>query len=360
MKRFKKIFVLTLVLFLSFITKVNASGVVEVYLFRGEGCPHCAEAEEFFDELENNYLYSSKFNLTDYEVWYDDDNKELMEKVAEKLNTTVTGVPFIVIGENYYKGYSADIGEKIKSTIYTEYYNSNYKDIVESIENYDYYYNDIDDYDYNDLDDYDYNYNYNYFGDYLDSYERDIDRGIGAIFGTFFFSILIFIIIFSSIIAIYNAFILWKVFKKAGRNGWEAIIPFYSRWVLYEISGYPGAYIFFAFIPFVGTIISFVFQIIAAISLAKKFKKDGGFHVLLWLLPVIGYSILAFGDATYDGSLGEQRNSTKSNNTNNNSSNESYEQKSTVSTKESKFCGNCGCRLTKDSKHCTNCGKKVN
>ena len=27
-----------------------------------------------------------------------------------------------------------------------------------------------------------------------------------------------------------------KLFKKAGRNGWEAIIPFYNNWVLVEIS----------------------------------------------------------------------------------------------------------------------------
>ena len=27
-----------------------------------------------------------------------------------------------------------------------------------------------------------------------------------------------------------------KLFKKAGRDGWEAIIPFYNDWVLVEIS----------------------------------------------------------------------------------------------------------------------------
>ena len=28
----------------------------------------------------------------------------------------------------------------------------------------------------------------------------------------------------------------WKLFKKAGRNGWESLIPIYSSWVLVEIS----------------------------------------------------------------------------------------------------------------------------
>ena len=30
---------------------------------------------------------------------------------------------------------------------------------------------------------------------------------------------------------------LWKLFKKAGKNGWEAIIPYYNTWVLIEIAG---------------------------------------------------------------------------------------------------------------------------
>ena len=29
----------------------------------------------------------------------------------------------------------------------------------------------------------------------------------------------------------------WKLFKKAGKQGWEALIPFYSTYVLVEISG---------------------------------------------------------------------------------------------------------------------------
>lgn len=30
---------------------------------------------------------------------------------------------------------------------------------------------------------------------------------------------------------------LWKVFVKAGKQGWEAIIPFYNSWILVEIAG---------------------------------------------------------------------------------------------------------------------------
>ena len=28
----------------------------------------------------------------------------------------------------------------------------------------------------------------------------------------------------------------WKMYKKAGKQGWEAIVPFYSDWVYVEIA----------------------------------------------------------------------------------------------------------------------------
>ena len=36
---------------------------------------------------------------------------------------------------------------------------------------------------------------------------------------------------------------LWKIFKKAGKNGWEAIIPIYNFIVLLEIVELPMWYI---------------------------------------------------------------------------------------------------------------------
>lgn len=36
-----------------------------------------------------------------------------------------------------------------------------------------------------------------------------------------------------------------------------------------------------------------------SVELAKAFNKQGGFAALLILLPVVGYPMLAFGDAQY-------------------------------------------------------------
>lgn len=136
------------------------------------------------------------------------------------------------------------------------------------------------------------------------------DAALGVTAGLF--SSMIFIIYACIIlawipVAVFEIIGMWKMFKKAGRNGWEAIIPFYNMWTFFEISGYPGSKIFFIFIPYAGPIIYLVFLIKASISLAQKFKKSGGFTALLILLPVIGYCILGFNGDKYYSSLGKQR-----------------------------------------------------
>ena len=106
----------------------------------------------------------------------------------------------------------------------------------------------------------------------------------------------------------------WIIFKKAGKQGWEAVVPYYSGWTYYEISGYPGWFALVAlaaYIPYIGWaayIAIIVFDILAGISLAKKFHRSEGFGVLLGLLPIIGLPILAFGSDKYDDSLGEHNN----------------------------------------------------
>jgi hypothetical protein len=87
-----------------------------------------------------------------------------------------------------------------------------------------------------------------------------------------------------------------KIFAKAGRPWWAAIIPFYSAWVLAEIAGKPGWWGLLTIIPFVGL----VFAILILIELAKRFGKGAGFAVGMILLPMVFTPILAFGSAKYE------------------------------------------------------------
>jgi uncharacterized membrane protein YtjA (UPF0391 family) len=90
---------------------------------------------------------------------------------------------------------------------------------------------------------------------------------------------------------------MWKVFTKAGKPGWAAIIPIYNYIVLLEIVGRPSGWIILLLIPCV----NFVIAIIVCIDLAKSFGKDALYGVGLALLGIIFFPILGFGSATYRG-----------------------------------------------------------
>ena len=92
---------------------------------------------------------------------------------------------------------------------------------------------------------------------------------------------------------------MWKVFTKAGKPGWAAIIPLYNIYVIFKIVGRPGWWLILMFIPFVNIVI----WIITSMDLAKSFGKSGfvyGF-ILLFLFSAIGYLMLGFGSAQYQG-----------------------------------------------------------
>jgi hypothetical protein len=86
-----------------------------------------------------------------------------------------------------------------------------------------------------------------------------------------------------------------KIFQKAGREWWEAIIPIYNVYVMLKIVGKPGWWIVLYFIPLVNIVIS----IIALHALSLRFGKGAGFTVGLIFLPIVFYPILGFGDAQY-------------------------------------------------------------
>lgn len=130
MKKFK-----LLILFLLLFIPINIikADSIKVYLFYGDGCPHCAEEEKFFDKYlkENNEV-----TLVKYEVWGSSENRLLLSKVQDKLNDHRSGVPFLVIGDNVILGYMDGVtDEKIKETINEEINNRKYEDIVEKVVN---------------------------------------------------------------------------------------------------------------------------------------------------------------------------------------------------------------------------------
>jgi Family of unknown function (DUF5684) len=90
---------------------------------------------------------------------------------------------------------------------------------------------------------------------------------------------------------------MWKVFTKAGRPGWAAIIPIYNMYVWCKIVGRPGWWVILMLIPLVNIIVG----IIVCIDMAKSFGKGAGFGIGLALLGIIFLPILGFGSGQYQG-----------------------------------------------------------
>jgi hypothetical protein len=91
----------------------------------------------------------------------------------------------------------------------------------------------------------------------------------------------------------------WKIFEKAGVEGWKALIPFYNNYLFLEIGGYNGWLMLLIFVPYIG---SLVVAILMALGLAKNFGKSVLFAVFgLLIFSIVGYLMLAFGSDKYLG-----------------------------------------------------------
>ncbi len=117
--------------------------------------------------------------------------------------------------------------------------------------------------------------------------DNNYGYGGGSVFGTLVYIAVILFVLYS----------LWRIFTKAGKPGWAAIIPFYNIWTELEIVGRPWYWLLLMFIP----IVNIVIAILVSLRLAKVFGKGGGFAVGLILLPIIFIPILAFDSSTYLG-----------------------------------------------------------
>jgi hypothetical protein len=201
--------------------------------------------------------------------------------------------------------------------------------------------------------------------------------GLGAL-------LVIIVIILIAFVVVYIIG-LWKLFKKAGKQGWEAIIPFYNSWVLIEISGLAWWWFLISISPsiinllrinslnWLGIIASYVSRFFIFYNLGKKFHKEPVQYGILGLffgsiiVMIMGYS----KDMQYDSSITVSENgpidaNNTSNNTNTSNSNYSYtnadnttQDNENIVPKVNKYCPNCGTEV-KDKNYCPNCGTKIN
>ena len=208
------------------------------------------------------------------------------------------------------------------------------------------------------------NYNFSSYGNYGNSVESWL--GVAAGFALFF-------IVIAIALAVLLIVAYWKLFKKAGKNGWEAIIPYYNSWTLNEISGAHWIWWIVLIIAGAGfgngisgnisniiktsaiasmcgaaTILA---NLVISINIAKKFGKGTGFGVLCALLPIVGYPILAFGSAKYDEKIETAPHGIFDREWNKAHAKEVK--------KVSNNCPSCNEKITAKMNNCPNCGTKL-
>ena len=132
-------------------------------------------------------------------------------------------------------------------------------------------------------------YNYNLTYDYPTATTTAVAGGLFA--GAF--SVFLILIILACVVLTFIA--QWKIFTKAGKEGWKAIIPVYNTYTLLQILNMEPMLCLLTLLPGAG----FLLGIVMDVKLAKSFGKSTGFAVGLILLGPIFEMILAFGDAKY-------------------------------------------------------------
>lgn len=157
---------------------------------------------------------------------------------------------------------------------------------------------------------------------------------------------------------------LVKLFKKAGKPGWAAIVPFYNTYVLVEIAGLNWWYFLIAISGSICTILgikglsTITWLASAAVNffifynLGKKFKQNPTTYGVLGIFfsgiiaMIFGYSNSMVYDSTVtvspNGPIDDKKETT-----------------TTASTEPERFCLGCGKKLKPGVQFCENCGKKV-
>ncbi len=182
---------------------------------------------------------------------------------------------------------------------------------------------------------------------------------------------LVFIVLIVIAIAVVQIIATWKVFQKAGKEGWEAIIPFYNTWVTCEIAGVEWWFFLLisatgivsllglAFLEPIAIIASLAGNFACHYNLAIRFEKDPiGYGIGLTLLPIVFYCILGFGPAKYTKKEVSAYGPIKDNKAGSPAPDTTTSTNAKKEESKAKFCKNCGAPLTGE-KFCGNCGKEV-
>lgn len=88
---------------------------INLYLFKGAECPHCAEEKEWLEQIKEDY--KDYINIYEFEVWHNEDNAKMLDQVKIEMKSNSDSVPFTVIGNYYFVGFSKTVASNIENRI---------------------------------------------------------------------------------------------------------------------------------------------------------------------------------------------------------------------------------------------------
>ncbi len=92
----------------------SGTDTIELIVFHGDGCPHCAHMLAFLDDLDDRH---PTLDVVAYEVWYDTANQTIFAETLAEFGDEPRAVPTVVVGGQVFVGYQDSIAERIATVV---------------------------------------------------------------------------------------------------------------------------------------------------------------------------------------------------------------------------------------------------
>lgn len=131
MKKLRLLIVLFVLLCIPSLIKADEKEI-RLYLFHQSTCPHCKEEIKFLESIKKDY---PNVDMVFYEIDTNVMNYNFYKKVKEATKISSNGVPFTIIGTDYYVGFGDGDGEAIVNSINKFLKSDKYIDVISKIKN---------------------------------------------------------------------------------------------------------------------------------------------------------------------------------------------------------------------------------
>ncbi|MGE5474906.1 MAG: hypothetical protein ACM3UU_11875 [Ignavibacteriales bacterium] len=115
----KKLTSIIVILFLAAFININPAsaeannkGGLVVKNYWGIGCSECGQMKQFLNELKLKYI---GVKIEEYEIYFNKENKRMLENTLKQMNKEFNGVPIVIIEGNVFTGYGDSVKAKIEN-----------------------------------------------------------------------------------------------------------------------------------------------------------------------------------------------------------------------------------------------------